>query len=678
MAAAIVRRSGWADMSKRDVSYKPLSLAQYFEAPDEFVGCFGWICGYSADSGFLNDAAERFTRRTDNQRAYEGRISIALMLDPSNPQILPIEVPGVLHLPIKERAPFRLLHAKVAILGFRHETDAKQWRLRLIVSTGNWTRDTLETSLDLVWSVELTSEDLKTQADSLAQISADMNSAWNMLKWLQGYFDVRVLHAAGLDRNQSPTETANQLLERWIAKTRRFQASATPQFFDNRKESFLTSLPRMIDADGASSSRNYLAMGSGFYETSSRKDQIPSVLKAIVERLQGEKLLSQKPVVDVFVNPHACQAVAGSLAAMTEANWTIREAAVADFFGQATRTLHAKFLFGASESRNSDLCNSAWVYLGSGNLTGPGFTKRMSRDGGNLEAGVIFRPQRLRWRPSKKSELDDLVTNFLPLQWDSDVSEKSEPLHAGDEFPNPEVNFTAAPVAYFFWREEDGKGWLWADQIPQHPYEVLDENGAHCPRDTEKGIQWLGAKPREVRVWWNENDEHREASLPVIDEYGRIAATTMPKLAIDQAWSQLENFPMPPDDEEIREGEEEKGLGDGKVQITNGSATTNYPVRQMMQLIENIASKQTTVPRVDWPMWCTRLEQCLTQASGSKVLEEFLKLKINPLSPLKNIAFRPSFAESKKTIEGDRYEEALVRVEKAWQVGSLNILGAPL
>ena len=85
-----------------------------------------------------------------------------LMLDPGNPQITPKEVPGVIHLPMNGVPPFRLLHAKVALLGFRHTSDARQWRLRLIVSTGNWTRQTLEESLDLAWRIDLSDQDLKS------------------------------------------------------------------------------------------------------------------------------------------------------------------------------------------------------------------------------------------------------------------------------------------------------------------------------------------------------------------------------------------------------------------------------------------------------------------------------------------------------------------------------------
>ena len=62
-------------------------------------------------------------------------------------------------------------------------------------------------------------------------------------------------------------------------------------------------------------------------------------------------------------------------------------------FGRhARRSLHAKFLFSARERSNSAACGGAWVYLGSGNLTGPGFASPMSAHGGNLEAGVVFAP----------------------------------------------------------------------------------------------------------------------------------------------------------------------------------------------------------------------------------------------------------------------------------------------
>jgi hypothetical protein len=95
----------------------------------------------------------------------------------------------------------------------------------------------------------------------------------------------------------------------------------------------------------------------------------------------------------------------------------------------------------------------------------------------------------------------------------------------------------------------------------------------------------------------------------------------------------------------------------------------------MMQLVENIAAKQISISKADWVTWCTRLEQCLIQAAGSKVLEEFLNLNLNPLSPLWHCPFRPAFAATSETAEGLRYEGVLKRVETAWNVADLSRFG---
>jgi hypothetical protein len=62
---------------------------------------FGWLCGYSADADFLNQALERFTLETAGQRAHRGRVSLALILDPCQPALGPVEVPGLAHLPLR-------------------------------------------------------------------------------------------------------------------------------------------------------------------------------------------------------------------------------------------------------------------------------------------------------------------------------------------------------------------------------------------------------------------------------------------------------------------------------------------------------------------------------------------------------------------------------------------------
>ncbi len=96
----------------------------------------------------------------------------------------------------------------------------------------------------------------------------------------------------------------------------------------------------------------------------------------------------------------------------------------------------------------------------------------------------------------------------------------------------------------------------------------------------------------------------------------------------------------------------------------------------MMELIENIAAKQTALARADWPAWCARLEQTLARIAGSPVVDYFRALGLNPLSPLRGAAFRPDFAEADTTREGEMYAAALARVEDKWGVGALQAIGA--
>lgn len=668
-------------MSLQEPVFPPLSLAHHFEAPKDYRGAFGWMCGYSADAAFLDDATERFTRNTRAQRAFLGTVHLALMLDPGNQLLSAVDVPGVMHLPIKSLSdkPFVLLHAKVALLGFRHEQDPARWRLRLIVSTGNWTHQTLEESLDLAWCAELGNEDLADHNEVTRQLCADMKASWQMLDWLRNYFDTRILDAVAHGGMQTPTAQAKQLFETWIAMVEARGKTGKARFIDNRKRSFLDQLPDMVETSASASKRNYLAMGSGFYEGTSNQDGVPSVLRQIVDTLQEKEVLTRRPEVDVFVNPDGCQAVATSLNALNDAGFTVRPARQPSYFGQTLqRALHAKFLFSANVRENSNVCHSPWIYLGSGNLTGPGFGNRMSSRGGNLEAGVVFAPDTLYWQLDKNQSPTTWVCNMLPVQWETDVETLSEPVAAGSDMPEREVQTIAAPVAWMWWHEQDDERWLTAPTAETVPFVVLSETGDACIKDDSGHHVWSAQRPRQVTLCWDEDGIKHHAVVPVIDEFGRVAATALPQLDIEDAWSQLANFPMPPDDDDLPDENPEDIPPPSSAAARQGtpSRRASYPIRKMMQLIEDIAAKQTAIAQVDWSAWCTRLEQCLLQASTSATLQKFHELQINPVSPLWHACFRPTFAETSASAEGQRYEAVLCRVETEWKVASFTRIGS--
>lgn len=658
------------------------SLAQHFDAPKDHLGHFGWLCGYSADAPFLNDAAERFTRLTSAQRARLGRITLGVFLDPGNPAVTLLDAPGVAHLPIRDAAakPFRLLHAKIALLGFRHAESSDHWRLRLIVSTGNWTRQTLEESLDIVWRIDIDSEMLATSDNDVLQACADINAARGLLQWMENCFDARLLSAAPQGRFNE-TEHARHQVDGWVTLCSA-KARGRARFFDSRSDSLLGQLSDQIKACGNGVARNYLAMGSGFYETAADQGRPPEVPGSIIDTLKLNSLLTKNPGVDLFVNPQACQAIATSVAALSTQGMRIRPAAQPScVFGAGNpRTLHAKFLFSANYRENSSACNSAWVYLGSGNLTAPGFACKMSAGAGNLEAGVVFAPQNLYWQEGQGIEAWQVVTNLLPIQWTEAFDGSPNRLLPGSGMEPRDLSFTAPPVAWLNWWEGAEGNELRVPETVPADFVVLDLAGGACLR-TETGFQWRNPQPRQVRCRWVVGGTHHEGDLPVVDGFGRIAATQLPAIGVDEAYWQLADFPMPPDGDEDDTGgdgggENEDGNPKGKTAGSSGQPVS-YPIRQMMELIEGIAAKQTEIAEMDWPLWCLRLEQTLGQAKECPVVKAFHELKLNPLSPLWHAAFRPAFAETRDSHAGQLYESTLARIGKAWAVDHLKAIGEP-
>ncbi|MCY0854023.1 hypothetical protein [Cupriavidus sp. D39] len=661
------------------------TLAQHFEAPEDHFGCFGWICGYSADAEFLNTAAELFTRQTQAQRASLGNTTLALMLDPGNPAISFIDTPGVAHLPIRTLAdkPFALLHAKVALLGFRHQSDAACWTARLIVSTGNWTRQTMEESLDLAWCIDVRSDQLEaadtngTDDTDIQQRCADVKAAHTLLSSLAQTFDTRILQARA-HAHPSDTAIAMSRLDAWLSLCAKHAGKIPPRFFDNQRKSLLSQLGAKIRNTGAAVQRNSLAMGSGYYETAATPGHAPTVLTDIVALLQAEGLLTGSPWLDVFVNADACQAVAQSVEALTKEGFKVRAAGQpkAIFGAKSQRTLHAKFLFSANYRRDSNNCSSAWLYLGSGNLTKPGFTAAMRPRAGNLEAGVVFAPQPLLWDDLHGSHREQAVTNVLPVQWESELKADAE-LTPGGDMPDRSDQYIAPPAAWLLWNEVDTAAGLLTSDHGTADFDVLDPTSNACAKAAD-GFLWPDSRPRQVTVRWTDGGQARTAEVPVVDPFGRIAATALPQLDLTEAWWQLASFPMPPDNEGDASADDGQEAGNARRRTPSSTrpSVASYPVRDMMQLIEQLAARQTLIDESDWAAWCCRLEQTLMRAAESHALQVFRELALNPLSPLKAAPFRPDFAELVDTPAGQVYEAVLTRIEQAWQVDGLPAIGA--
>jgi hypothetical protein len=662
---SILRRPGWAArlgfreravMRQRKDKNFPPALTQYFDPPEGYLGEFGWLCGYSADALFMEAATERFTMSTRAARAKEGHIALTMMLDPGNPQISLVEVPGLLHSPYIEKAskPFRLLHAKVALLGFRgkHHND---FLVRLVVSTGNWTRDTLESSIDLVWSTAVGSAELEKQPGHLMTQCADIRAAQAFVEYVGSLFDLRLLDSMPGTRT-SETSNRRKRLTSWLRKIADRAGDATPHFFHNRSQPLLDQLREKVGDIAGSTTRNRLLVGSGFFEgRSAEEDESAVSLGKIVQTLRSANLVTRGCPVELFANRTTC---AGLTGLCERDGWTLREGR----WEQAPeRTLHAKFIFSGFEQSRSDSCGSAWLYLGSGNLTKPGFTSRASARGGNLEAGVVVNASGLEWKSLPK---------LLPV---SDKAALLTPtdIAASQQEEDRLLSYLAAPV-HAFHIEMSHNGCL----LVPHPWPlpatvtVLDANDQPC-NASDGGYAWEGPIPRLVRVEWREEDELRFASVPTVDEYGRIAGATLPELTLEDAWDELIYFPSAGED-----GEDEDGFETHGSAPSTGlpSRESNYAIRRIMTLVEKIASAQCEADESEWPLWCARLEQVLTRTANCESVHACQALGVNVLSPLRERSFRPDFAIG-KTSHALCYESALNAVEDAWQMRHLRPLG---
>ncbi|MFH8136341.1 hypothetical protein ABU178_19545 [Pantoea osteomyelitidis] len=641
----------------------PLSLADYFDAPEGYRGHFGWMCGFSADKPFLDSTMTRFSGLNHATRAHQGQCQLALFLDAGNRAITPVDVPGVAHCLLQAAPPLNLLHAKVAILGFKADDPEAGWRLRLLVSSGNWTEMTLQRSLDLVWCLDLSREALLTDAVAVQQSCADFNAAHNLLSDIATWCETSLL---SLETHNLPTSgtLARQEVESWLAACRK-RARGKPRLVDNRKRSLFSQLQSWLAQPSFTGKRNYLAMGSGFFEGGRQDVLVP---QKIVQQLQASDQLTQSAEIDLFVNPQACQAVAHHLEALQSQRFTIRPP---DQPTQPARFLHAKFIFSANQRAGSEMLNRTWLYMGSGNLTEPGFMQRMKQGAGNLEAGVLFTPGRLAKSHKGKLPPEQTLSWLLPVQSELNCDELQEPLAAGEEMAERPSHF-APPVAWLRWKTRDeGNHLLTSPDLPLTTIMVLNRDGMAC-RQTHEGVEWQGDMPRSVTIRWQSDHGEQCVSIPVIDELGRIAATPLWPLSLDEALWQLAHFPVAPD---VEPSDEEEDLNLSAMPadeaLSGGQRVDVHPIRQMMALIEGIADRQTQLAESDWRLWCRSLEQALIQASHHDDIVRFRDTGINPLSALREAAFRPVFAENDASEAGQNYLQMLDRVEHAWGVSAL-------
>ncbi len=169
-------------------------------------------------------------------------------------------------------------------------------------------------------------------------------------------------------------------------------------------------LPQII-ARIAPARRNYLAMGSGFYEGGAG-DGVPQVPPGSW-RLSPRPGTSRRGGHRSLRKPGGCQAVAGAMAAIAEAGWNVRKPDRDRYGGHASCTPSS---VRRAVRRTLAPLPGRLALLGSGNLTHPGLL-RAGPSGGNLEAGIVLAP---RASSGRMAPTACRVKAALPISWDEE------------------------------------------------------------------------------------------------------------------------------------------------------------------------------------------------------------------------------------------------------------------
>ena len=586
------------------------TLYSLFMPPEDCYGDFGLMCGFTATRQVLGQIRRTFTGEM-------ARPVLAAFIHPTVNAIS--DVPGLAWMWMRlEGRGYNLLHAKVALLGFR-KRGGDGYVIRLAVSTGNWTQDPLTRSIDLFWSIDLDS------AVPDAQDIADIRAAHEMFGWLRERADCALIERS-FDGHRP-----DALLEAAITALPR--SSARPRFIDSRNQALF---PQVVERLGTKKKADRLILGSGYFESDG--DGAAGLPERLRRALVQEKSLTKTAALDLFLNPSSCQGLAARAGALIDAGWNLRPPR--SVLHGTDGCLHAKFVVLASGETEA----SGRAYLGSGNLSMNGF-ERAASVGGNLEAGVIVDlPGGLKW--PRRRDTRNGIAAVLPIQFTDVVT--PEALQQGEGFVRPDEPETQPPVAWLIWQD----GVLSAPEDKSVMVIGVDAAQAQTP------CPWPAPAPAIVTLaegGWR---------LPVISSEALVVARPS-DMSVEDILASLGSFPEPGDADSEDEGEE------GEEPLTDASDTTEappaaYPIRRMMELLVRLCETQARLDPRDWQRWCRELQQnlCAIASREKTMLEFFRNARANPLPALADPRMRP------EGVSPDLLRDALLAVSVAWELSA--------
>lgn len=618
------------------------TLLKAFEPPEDYVGQVCICCALSADQIFMEDAVKRFT----NYRIFDGAASVYLMLDKKGTLLDTQLIKGLVQLQAKPDESIRVQHAKVALMQFAKRarcasklklTNDTMWRL--VVSTGNWTRESARNNIEMVWK-----GDFYTKNETIdRQLLADLFKANEFFTELRKHY---VCNDALWNRAKLLGDCLTQYKEEHD-----IQRMAPSRFFSSIDGSpLLGSIESQFKRDGIK--RNFIQVGSGFYEKGEDSSK-PDVIKLFDAFLRDRNVFSIRPAYKkIVVN----RSSANRLACWEKSDWDgwelfdIKDPVKIKDEESRRSFLHAKYIC-LGNFRGNKLSDCKF-YVGSGNLTKMGLLSAYGRapfklsGAGNVEAGIV---------------VDVTPEDAKFLLTHGNAIKNTEVLESTPGEPEETDVVPICPLNAF---ELDGNNLkpVWNDR------EDISDLKAFCSVVTDVGetqilpldealIEYPDSQPVSILVKWNDVDYW----IPVVTAEGNMPLPQLKVNGIDDLLGAIADFPN-------REDEEPDG-GDDVVEHKEHASTSSFhddvqkdvfPIQLSMKLVEGIAKRCETIDDALVDDFIDTLERYM-DALPSAEIETMKGMKVNFLSVLTAKGFAPPLEK-----ERSRWNEFVTRISQKW------------
>jgi hypothetical protein len=643
--------------------------ALFAPEPNQF-GTHMLICGLSADIETLERITSAFTGQSKVQRAASGLLRSVLMLDASARLLSPLAVPGMLQLAPCAATDWKqqtsLMHAKVALMGYAESPFGAPTALRLVVSTGNWTRETWGSGsqIDMFWTT--TCKTLQP-GERPTQAHADIAAALAFFEQMMS-----ALYPQSIDFLQKQP-LAMTWLEIWKAQLSWSRANRPANFIHSLEKPLFDQIKKHFPKSGICT----LVAGSGFFEQASKEAAGKPKVLAKLEELgkPGKRFLvsnaSQAGALAGWIGANLKKAASGELD-----GWNL--CAPADPLQPkqtlARTFLHAKYIAGLKRVYRSknDTGTLGALYIGSGNLSRAGLLTCASlgasnsrrRHTGNIEAGIFMDEELVIeqvWHALARGK------PMTPEAMKAMVPGDSEPIFEPRD-PPPVLFAQAASRRLHLVRAEPqlalqlkiiGTG-DWLDiQARQEDISL--------PDDSIPPIVWVRLPATHSLA----NPEVHE--VPVFSEDGVLCRQLPAQLSADDVLDALLAFPAAP-----------PYLADPNVPVQasgkSGAVASDtakcYPLRLLASMIEAIGQRNCVLTIEQFPFWLSQLRVLLLQQVSEADRSAVQQTGIDLFPALHRPGFAPPWLNGSPALKAS-YETLIGDIQRAWTLSRAVVCPAP-